>query len=464
MKARLILPCVGLVLVGLLAGCASQPAPLNIPTAAALPTVTPSLTEPPTITPPPSTPSPEPTEVLSCTARIARTTTLAQELCGNTRADEACLVSPGVTVGLRSPEQTLPLQAAGDRAALAGLNRISTGPFDAAAGTWGMALLRSSARPDATPFEATTLLLFGDATVFDVGSAEGPFRSIYVLTGGADPWCGGGPLPGVLLQNGIGLADTLTINTVQVRFNGTLLVRVPAQMWMEIAVLTGEAEIVTPDGGLALRGGTQYFTLLGGDFGYEPVGAPQVQLLNARNRTDLPLAALPRLVAVSAAAMPTADTLNQTATPRPTFNIPPTVTPAPTATPVEPFAGQEPPGGVYLTFEGKRIEPGDRLNSAVPAGGSDRWVFTPRGYGPDSTDSFEVQAVGDWDPVIIIESATFGIYEPEYDRTAGPLELYRASLAGSGGDWRITIRDADRGGGAYTIRYECLGPCLPPEG
>ncbi|MBN2470525.1 MAG: hypothetical protein JXN59_07365 [Anaerolineae bacterium] len=464
MKARLILPLVGLVLAGLLAGCTTEPAAvLVIPSAAALPSVTPAPpTEPPTITSPPPTQTPEPIAALSCSERITQATGLALQLCGNTRTDEACLISPGITLGQRAPDSAPALTTPGSRAALVTLARIATGPFDAAAGTWGMALLRTAAQPDAAPFEATTMLLYGDTTVFDAGSVEGPFRSIAVLTGGTDPWCGGGPLPGLLLQNGIGLADTLTINTVQVRFSGTVLVRVPTQAWMEIAVLDGQAEIITPDGGIALLGGMQYFTLLGGDSGFEPVGRPQIQPLSSTNRTALPLAALPRLPSISAPALPTVDTLNQTITPSPTYNIPPTLTPTLTVTPLQPFAGQNPPGGVYLTFEGKRIEAGDRLNSMVPAGGSDRWVFTPRGYGPLSADSFEVQAVGDWNPMLSVESATFGVYESLVDRAEGPLEIYRASLAGSGGDWRITIRDATGGGGAYTISYRCLGPCQPP--
>ena len=460
MKARMILPVLSLIL---LAGCASGPTLQVIPTAAVLPSVTPEIIKPPTASPLPPTLTPQPTTPLTCSQQIVQTTGRAQSLCGNTSTGEACLVSSGITQGMRAEGDAPPLFAAGDRAALARFNRLSTAPYDAAAGTWGMAVLRTSQRPDSAPYEATTLLLYGDTTVFDVGGAEGPFRSIYVLTGGDDPWCDGGPLPGLLLQNGIGLADTLTINTVQVRFSGTVLVRVPAQAWMEIAVLNGQAEIVTPEGGIALQGGSQYWTLLGGDFGYEPVGAPQVQPLNEANRLALPLAALPRTVAISAAALPTVDTFNQTVTPIPTFNIPATVTPVPSPTPAVPFQGQTAPGGVYLSYEGQRIAVGDRLNSAIPAGGGESWVFTPSGYGPDSVDSFEIQAVGDWDPVVKVESATFGLYEPEYDGSAGPVEIYRASLAGSGGDWRITIRDADGGGGAYTIRYLCLGPCQPPE-
>lgn len=465
MNRQTILWIVGMALIVLGAGCAGDPAVVAIPSAAVLPTLTNAPTQPPPVTAVRELPTwtPVPTEALSCSALIDQTKGVAQQVCGDTAAGEACLVSPGAALSAREVSGLPSFAVAGDRVRQTLFNRITTAPYDAAAGTWGMALLRSSDRPDAGPYEATTALLYGDATVFDVGSAEGPFRSIYVLTGGADPWCDAGPLPGVLLQSGVGLADTLRINTLEVRFQGTLLVRVPTQAWMELAVLAGRAEITTVDGGIFLEEGSQYFSLLGGDFGYTPIGIPQVQPLSDENRNALPLVALPRTVAVSVPVRPTVDTLNQIATATPTYDIPATITPSPTPTPFVPFEGQTAPGGVYLTFEGKRIEVGGTVSSAVPVGGSDRWVFTPRGYGPNSADAFEIIAVGTWDPIITIESATFGVYEPEYDGSEGQFESYRASLAGSGGDWRITIRDADGGGGPYTIRYSCLGPCVPPE-
>lgn len=465
MRRQSILWMVGMALVMLVAGCAGDPAIGVIPSAAVLPSVTPVLTQPPTATMKPALPTwtPAPVQPRTCSAVITQVNSAAQQLCGDTAAGEACLISPGAAISAQDVNGLPSFAAAGDRVRQALFNRISTSPYDAAAGTWGMALLRTAERPDAGPFEATTLLLYGDATVFDVGSAEGPFRSIYVHTGGADPWCDAGPLPGVLLQSGVGLADTLQINTLQVRFQGTMLVRVPTQAWMELAVLDGQAEITTPDGGIFLDEGSQFFSLLGGDFGYTPIGTPQVQPISNGNRNALPLVALPRTVAVGLPVQATADTLNQINTVTPTYDLPPTITPSPTLTPYVPFAGQTAPGGVYLTYEGKRIESGDQINSSVPLGGSDRWVFTPTGYGPTSWDAFEIRAVGGWDPVITLESATFGIFEPEFDGSAGQFESYRASLAGSGGDWRITIRDADGSGGAYSIRYTCLGPCTPPE-
>ncbi|GAB4575257.1 MAG: hypothetical protein Kow0077_25850 [Anaerolineae bacterium] len=452
-----------LLVLALLAGCATG-GPAAIPTVAVLPSATPIPTAtatstsrrvPPTWTPHPATPQ-------TCTGLIATTAQQAQTLCGDTAAWEACFVAPRITPGLRDPNAAPVFSAPGQRLPTSLLTHLTTAPYDASAGTWGMALLRTAERPDAAPFEATTLVLYGDATVYDAGSAAGPFRSIYVLTGFADPWCEGGPLPGVLVQSGIGLPDTLVINTVEVRFQGTLLVRAPAQTWMDIAVLNGQAEITLPDGGITLQAGSEFFTLLGGANGFEPVGAPEIRPLSAENRQALPLAALPRAVAVNPPPQPTRDLLNNPPTATPTVLLSPTVTRTPTITPYAPFPDRTPPGGVYLTFEGKRIEVGDRINSVVPPGGSDSWVFTPRGQGPNAFDSFEVQAVGNWDPILIIESATFGVFEPEYDSAAGPLEVYRAPLGSSGGDWKITIRDADGGGGAYSIRYRCLGPCATP--
>ena len=320
-------------------------------------------------------------------------------------------------------------------------------------------LLSVATLPGARPDQAAGLLLYGDATVVDIGGGSAPFQNLVVLTGLPDPYCAAGPLPGVILQTPSGMTTDHLINGVLVRLRGTLLIRAPAQATMELALLSGRAEVSTADGGIEMPAGTQVYTVLGGESGFEPVGPLTLQPLSEANRAALPLSALPRAVAVSLPLAATAEPVQATAV---TFVLPPTRTPIPTATPLVPFVGT-PPGGVYLTFSGKRLEPGSTATGSVPAGGSDSWVFTPRGLAPASADAFTVTALGDWDPILTIESATWGLYVPEYDTAADRMELYLASLAGSGGDWRITIRDADGGGGNYTIRYTCVGACSNVE-
>ncbi|NPV67427.1 MAG: hypothetical protein HPY64_09815 [Anaerolineae bacterium] len=449
----------GLLVLLVAIGCTGGSA--AIPTVASLPTVTPTpLPVTPTITPPPTW-TPAPQRVLSCGEVIAATAREVQTLCAGLSPGEACYISPRVEVILRPVTGQPVFSAPGDRIMQTLFSQIRTFPYESATNSWGMALLSVATRPGIRPDQAVGVLLYGDATVVDIGGGNGFFQNMVVLTGLPDPYCTGGPLPAVILQTPPGATSDHLINGVLVRLQGTLLIRAPARAAMVLALLSGRAEVSTADGGIEMPAGTQVYTTLGGASGFEPVGPLTLQPLSEENRAALPLAALPRAVAVSLPVLQTPQPVQATEI---RFVRPPTRTPIPTATPLVPFVGT-PPGGIYLTFSGKRLEPGTTATGTVPPGGSDSWVFTPRGLAPAAVDSFEVTALSDWDPILTIESATWGVYVPEYDSMADRTERYRASLAGSGGDWRITIRDADGGGGTYTIRYICLGACTnEPQG
>ncbi len=194
---------------------------------------------------------------------------------------------------------------------------------------------------------------------------------------------------------------------------------------------------------------------LGGPDGFIPAGSLEIRPLDSGQTGFLPMVALPRLVGIGPAVLPT-----QVPATRDPALFPATETPTPTVTPVEPFSGT-PPAGIQ-TYQGKRITPGSLVSGQVPEGGSDRWVFEPVGYGPESYDSFEVTAFGSWDPVVTIESATWGVYQADVNASEGQIEAFSAPLAGSGGDWRIVIRDTEGRAGTYTLRYICQGPCQPP--
>jgi hypothetical protein len=312
--------------------------------------------------------------------------------------------------------------------------------------------------PGVAPGQWVTAVMVGDVTVADTGRGTAAFQAMIVRTGDEDVQCGGAPLPSVLLQNTTGQDAELTVNGLDVRFTGTVLVRAQAGGQMRLVVLNGQAQGSIPDGSpLTAPGGGEIHASLGGTDGFEAQEPLALEPFDSGQLAYLPLVALPQAVAIGPAIQRTA--VSQAGeTPGGGWggiSLGPTDTPTPT--PAVPFQGT-PPNGIR-TYTGRRITPGQTVTGSVPPNGSDRWVFEPVGVGPDSFDYFEVQALGGWDPVLTIESATWGVYEGDYDSSPGDVEVYAASLAGSGGDWRIVIRDSQGGGGGYILRYVCQGPC-----
>ncbi len=445
MSPRIALLSLSLFLLALF-GCSRQPDNILL-TPLALPTPTPV---PPTETPLPLPPTwtPSPTPQLACGQVVGNAARAAASRCQGMALGEACLASPRAALVPLAGAAVPGFAAPGDRAPLAAVSRVGTFPFDPAAAAWGLALLRVPADP---PGQSVTVALFGEALVSDAGDGSAPFHSMRVQTGGP-PACDSAPLPGVLLQNATGQPASLTVNGLAVQFVGTLLVRAQGGGEMRLAVLQGQAETTADDGApLRAPAGTELRAPLAGADGYQVAAPLRLEPLSAPT-AFLPLPALPQAVAIGPPL--------QATRPGPSVDIvalpSPTVEPSPT--PYAPFYGT-PPSGAYLFFRGRRIEEGNTVTGVVPQGGQEVWVFEPQGVGPDSYDFFEVTALSDWDPVLTIESATWGVYEEDFNASDGPIEAFAAPLAGSGGNWRIIIRDALGGGGGYTLRYDCQGPC-----
>jgi hypothetical protein len=458
MPSRIVLLCLSLVLLTALVGCGGGAEPAAIPTVAALPTITPIQ---PTNTPVlPPTWTPAPTAVLTCDRLIAQTAQSAQRVCADLETGQACFVADRAGLTLRPVNDAPAFAAPGDRINQTLFSRIDTTAYDPLSSTWGMALLNVQADPPGVASGQWVMVaLYGEATVFDAGNGTAPFQSMNIHTGFADPQCAEAPLPGVLIQNPTGVEAEVTINGLPVRFDGTLFVRAQGQGSMVIAVLSRSAQVTADGIPLTAPAGTELHTFLGGEDGYTISAPVTLEPLDTTRTAFLPLVALPRAVAVGPPVLETrAPDNNPDMVATPVLD-----TPTPTATSVLPFEGT-PPGGAFLTYGGKRLDVlGNVVTGTVPENGSDSWVFTPHGLGPDSFDYFEVTAFGEWDPVLTIESATWGPYETDYDGSPSEVEVYAASLAGSGGDWRIVIRDTLGRGGAYTIRYTCQGPCPPLE-
>ena len=455
MSLRKLLILFGLIAL-LAAGCRPQAAPAAIPTVAALPTPTPV---PPTATylPPTWTPAPSPTP--ACDRMISGAVQNTGTVCGGMAVGEVCLVAAQAAVVPQDPGVRLAFGTPGDRVSLSLLSRIETSAYDPASATWGLLRFQIAANaPGISADQTVTGLLFGQAIMLDGGDGGTPFQSLLLQTGFADSQCASAPRPGALFQSVGAQAADLKINGLTIRFDGTLVARAVGGQSLSVGVLAGSAQTTAADGTtLQALPGTALEAPLD-PAGMVQLAALEIHPLDTTLTGFLPLTALPRPVAIGPAVLPT-----QVLPTQPALTLQPTITRQPSETPPVPFAGT-PPNGVQA-YDGQRIVPGQTVTGSIRAGGSEAWVFSPVGTGPDFYDAFEVTAFGGWDPVLTIESATWGVYVQDYDASVGDVEAYTASLAGSGGDWRIVIRGKDDAGGGYTLRYICQGPCalLTPE-
>lgn len=453
MPVRKLIPvlCLGLLL---LAGCGREqvtvPAVLELPSPTPVPP-TATLFLPPTWTPSPTLPP-------TCDVVIRQAAAAAVSTCLGAGIGEACLAAGPVRVDPASDQAPPVFAAPGDRMALGAARGLTTNTYDPSALSYSIAVLKIQADPPPiAPGQWITAVQYGDVTVSDTLQGRTPFQQLTVRTGFEDPACPQAPLPAVLFHNATGQDAELTINGLIVRFFGTMLVRAQANGQMHLVMLNGHAAAqldpaVAP---FNVPGGGELHTPLGGDLGLTAQGPLTLHPLNTLQIAFVPLTVLPEPVAVGP-PLQLSQVSAANATPDATeVSLGPTE--EPTATPAAPFQGT--PENPNQTYSGQRITPGQTVVGTVPAGGRDRWVFVPVGLGPDSFDSFEVVAIGSWDPVITIESATWGVYEADFDTSPGTVEVYTASLAGNDGDWRIVIRDSQGGGGGYQLRYTCQGPC-----
>ncbi len=289
-------------LVLVLVACRPEPEPLVLmPTVAVFPTRTPTASPPPmTDTPTPTTPdptttatqTPSPTRTLAPTftpvTQTATPATVFPDFCAATlnraieRAAACTEMLPGqvcagtrdVTIDLFSTNQD-PRVSSGDTATADNTRRLITEPLDALSNIYGVALARLAA-DQAGPLpegEVISLLLYGGGTLENQVPSRAvqldelaatpanrqtdyppPMTRFLVDTGAPNTRCDFVPT-GLIVQSP--RAAELTINEIDLRVNGTLVVFARAGGEMRLVVLSGSTEFTLLGEQRTLYPGTQ---------------------------------------------------------------------------------------------------------------------------------------------------------------------------------------------------------------
>ncbi len=211
--------------------------------------------------------------------------------------NQACYGNTLVNVELRPNLQpgSVTFAAVGDVADLASLRRIVTAPYDPAAGTWGIALLKAQVNlPTALPGENVTFLMFGDTTV---NNPLGSMRAFTVETRVGSITCEEMPQSGLLIQSPANQQVRMSINGADIVLGSTAHLTAIGGSEMIISLLEGEGHISAFGQERILTPGSEVWMPLGGENGTTVVEPPgEVRPYDPEEMSRLPLTLLERQI------------------------------------------------------------------------------------------------------------------------------------------------------------------------
>lgn len=214
-----------------------------------------------------STPPPDAT----CEELVTLAVSSVGIVCNEVGRNQACYGNTLVEVDFR-PDFSVVFQESGDVVDLASVQRISTSPFDEVNRIWGIAFLKAQVNlPDALPGQNVTFLLFGDTEV-DNPSPE--MQAVTVKTHITGTECVDAPPSAVLVQSPSEQPVTLQINGADVTLGSTAFITAEGNREMVFAILEGSGVIEADGVQQLVVPGAQVRVPLGGEEGYEAVGAP----------------------------------------------------------------------------------------------------------------------------------------------------------------------------------------------
>ncbi len=213
--------------------------------------------------------------------------------------NQACYGNTLVNVELRPNLQpgSIAFASVGDVADLTSLRRIVTSPYNSAAGTWGIALLKAQVNlPAALPGENVTFLLFGDTTL---NNPLGSMRAFTVETRVGAITCEEMPQSGLLIQSPANQQVRMSINGADVVLGSTAHLTATGGNEMIISLLEGEGHITAFGQERVLTPGSEVWMPLGGENGVTVVEPPGVvRPFDAEEMNRLPLSLLERQITI----------------------------------------------------------------------------------------------------------------------------------------------------------------------
>jgi len=261
-----------------------------------------------------------------CTNLVTLATTAVGFACDGLGRNQACYGNTIVNVefAVNSP---LTFAQSGDIIGLSDIRRISTTPYNAATGAWGVAVLKAQVNlPDALPGENVTFLLFGDTTL---DAVDPNLNIVRVNTNLTSTSCDNAP-SGLLIQSPTGQQVTMNINGADITLSSTALLVAEPFGSMKLAMVEGLGVVtafgetrIVPQGseiGVRLGGGDDGLDTTGPPSGLRPytiaVDTAPIGMLDRLINVAPPLDVTPGATAMSAGTATPAATQEGACTPR----------------------------------------------------------------------------------------------------------------------------------------------------
>ncbi len=200
----------------------------------------------------------------TCPAIVQQALDAASELCTNTGRNQACYGNMAIEAVPQPEVPPLNFDSAGDIADVTAIQTLRLQPMDAAAQTWGVAIMRLQANlPGSLPGQNVTFLLFGDVEVTNTVPPEGsdeftPMQAFLLRTGVGDALCAEAPESGLVVQTPEGVGEvTFNINGVEVGMGSTVVFRAQADGEMTVSTIEGLAVVEVEDDVRPVLAGTR---------------------------------------------------------------------------------------------------------------------------------------------------------------------------------------------------------------
>jgi hypothetical protein len=185
----------------------------------------------------------------TCPAVVQSALSAAETACKTIGRNQACYGNITLEAEPQAANTKLLFNHPGDLAAVSDFKSLRLSSMDAAANTWGVALMKLQANlPDTLPGQNVTLVLFGDVTlknaVANGDKSLKPMQAFYFVSGRQDAPCASAPDSGLLIQTPAGSQKVeFQVNEVHIQLGSTLYLQAQTGGQMLVTVIEGGAKV-----------------------------------------------------------------------------------------------------------------------------------------------------------------------------------------------------------------------------
>jgi hypothetical protein len=238
----------------------------------------------------------------ACPAVVQEALSSLDTNCELTERNQACYGNIDLTAIPQSNVQAFEFDSVGDIANLADINTLDLQPMDAAAGKWGLVMMRVQADiPNTLPGQNVTFVLFGDVTIQNAAKeGQTPMQAFYLTTGIGDANCAEAPESGLMVQTPAGVKEVaFNINGVDVEMGSTVIFQAKPGNQMRVKTIEGKARLKVGKKTIPVVQGSEYVTAINEQSQVVDETQGDVIPYETHEVESLPVQSLERPIAVS---------------------------------------------------------------------------------------------------------------------------------------------------------------------